>query len=66
MGGIETGGDALEFIMAGATAIAVGTANFRDPAAPQRILAALEAEARRRGITSINALVGLANPGMRR
>jgi dihydroorotate dehydrogenase (NAD+) catalytic subunit len=37
MGGIESGSDALDFIAAGATAVAVGTANFRDPLAATRV-----------------------------
>jgi dihydroorotate dehydrogenase (NAD+) catalytic subunit len=41
MGGIMTGEDALEFLMAGATAVAVGTAALIDPAAPARIAAEL-------------------------
>src|SRR5262249_216954 len=37
LGGIATGEDAAEFLIAGATAVQVGTANFRDPASPLRI-----------------------------
>ena len=62
MGGIETGRDALEFMLAGATAVGVGTANFRDPDVAAKINAALAAEAERRGFTSVSALTGLANP----
>jgi dihydroorotate dehydrogenase (NAD+) catalytic subunit len=43
MGGIESGADALAFLAAGATAVAVGTANFRDPLAGNRVRAELEA-----------------------
>jgi dihydroorotate dehydrogenase (NAD+) catalytic subunit len=43
MGGIESGADALAFLAAGATAVAVGTANFRDPAAGSRIRSELAA-----------------------
>ena len=43
MGGIETGLQALEFLAAGASAVAVGTANFRDPNAGARVAAELEA-----------------------
>jgi dihydroorotate dehydrogenase (NAD+) catalytic subunit len=42
MGGIESAADAAEFIAAGATAVAVGTASFRDPLAGERIRAGLE------------------------
>ena len=41
MGGIETGADALGFLASGASAVAVGTASFRDPAAAERIRAEL-------------------------
>jgi dihydroorotate dehydrogenase (NAD+) catalytic subunit len=43
MGGIESGRDAADFLRAGASAIAVGTASFRDPAAGTRISAELHA-----------------------
>jgi dihydroorotate dehydrogenase (NAD+) catalytic subunit len=43
MGGITSGQDALDFLAAGATCVAVGTESFRDPSAGQRISAALEA-----------------------
>jgi dihydroorotate dehydrogenase (NAD+) catalytic subunit len=46
MGGIESGGDALAFLAAGAAAVAVGTANFRDPRAGTRIRIEMEAELR--------------------
>ena len=42
MGGIESGADALEFLALGATAVAVGTANFRDPEAAERVRAELD------------------------
>ena len=42
MGGISTWEDAIEFIMAGATAVAVGTANFTDPLATMRIVSGIE------------------------
>jgi dihydroorotate dehydrogenase (NAD+) catalytic subunit len=42
MGGIESGADALEFLSLGATAVAVGTANFRDPGAGERVRIELE------------------------
>ena len=43
MGGIETGADALDFLATGASAVAVGTANFRDPGAGERVRRELEA-----------------------
>lgn len=62
MGGIETGQDALEYLMAGATAIAVGTAAFRDPYAPVRIAAELSDELAALGFASAREAVGAANP----
>ena len=56
MGGIETGADALAFLVAGATAIAVGTANFRDPRAGSRIRTELEAALEAAGIRSLSEI----------
>ena len=47
MGGIRTGLDALQFILAGARAVSVGTVVFHDPSAPVRILARTRSGARR-------------------
>jgi len=58
MGGIESGADALSFLAAGATAVAVGTANFRDPLAASRIRAELEAALAEAGVASISELPG--------
>ncbi len=49
MGGIESGGDALAFLANGATAIAVGTASFRDPAVGERVRSELASELASRG-----------------
>jgi dihydroorotate dehydrogenase (NAD+) catalytic subunit len=57
MGGIESGADALAFIAAGATAVAVGTANFRDPLAGARVRDELASEMERRRIRSSADLV---------
>jgi dihydroorotate dehydrogenase (NAD+) catalytic subunit len=56
MGGIESGRDAAEFIAAGAAAIAVGTASFRDPRAGDRVRQELEDELQARGLGSIGQL----------
>jgi dihydroorotate dehydrogenase (NAD+) catalytic subunit len=53
MGGIETGEDALAFLALGATAIAVGTASFRDPAAGERVRSELTEELSRRGMEGL-------------
>jgi dihydroorotate dehydrogenase (NAD+) catalytic subunit len=50
MGGISSGADAIEFLAAGATAIAVGTANFRDPMAAERVVSELADELLARGL----------------
>lgn len=60
MGGIETGRDALEFLFAGATGIAIGTANFRNPLAHVAVLDTLRETIRARGLRSIGELTGLA------
>lgn len=62
-GGIETLDDALEFFLAGATAVSIGTANFIDPRVPQRIAAGLEEYLARRGLAGIGELVGKGNVG---
>jgi dihydroorotate dehydrogenase (NAD+) catalytic subunit len=58
MGGIETGLDALGFIAAGATAVAVGTANFRDPLAAERVRFELDSELRRMGVAGPGEIRG--------
>ena len=60
-GGIETLADALEFFLAGATAISIGTANFTDPRIPERLVAELQAYLTRRNIASIQEIVGQAH-----
>jgi dihydroorotate dehydrogenase (NAD+) catalytic subunit len=62
-GGIETLTDALEFFLAGATAISIGTANFTDPRVPERIVDELQAYLTRSGLPGVEALVGKANVG---
>lgn len=62
MGGIRSGRDAAEFLMAGAWAVAVGTATFIDPGAPVRVAVELERFMAERGYREVAELVGLANP----
>ena len=59
MGGIMTGEDAIEFIMAGATAVAVGMANFTNPCATMDILRGIESYMDEENITDINQLRGI-------
>lgn len=58
MGGIQTTEDALEFLMAGATMIAVGTANFYNPYVTSQIIDGLEDYVRREGLNHITDIVG--------
>jgi dihydroorotate dehydrogenase (NAD+) catalytic subunit len=59
LGGIMTADDALQFIMAGATAVQVGTANFVDPTATIKIIDGLQDYCTRHGVTDINDLIGI-------
>lgn len=58
MGGIATAEDALEFIMAGATAVSVGTANFINPATTLEVVDGIKAYMERHQINDINELIG--------
>ena len=58
MGGIMNADDAMEFILAGATAVSVGTANFHNPYATQEIGAGLEEYMKRYQVEDINCLIG--------
>ena len=58
LGGIMNGRDALEFILAGATAVQVGTANFIDPAVTVKIIDYIEEYCQRHGVSDINDLIG--------
>jgi dihydroorotate dehydrogenase (NAD+) catalytic subunit len=58
MGGITTGIDAIEFMLAGATAVAVGTANFMNPHATIDVLEGMAAYCKNQGVTDINDLIG--------
>ena len=59
IGGIATASDALEFIMAGASAVQVGTGNFAEPGAPLDILEGIERFLKEEGTTDINELIGV-------
>jgi dihydroorotate dehydrogenase (NAD+) catalytic subunit len=61
MGGIRTGLDALEFVLAGANAVSVGTTVFGDPNAPMRILAELAHALEARGFSRFEDAIGLAH-----
>ncbi len=59
-GGISTAADALEFIMAGATAVQTGTAGFSNPLAPLEILEGIEDFMTKKQISSIDEIIGAA------
>ena len=63
MGGIASAEDAVEFFLAGASAVAVGTANFTDPAITMAICDGLAVYLENHGLKSIDELIGKANPG---
>ena len=58
MGGIMTASDALEFLMAGASMIAVGTANFINPRAPIDVLEGIESFMKENKISDIREIIG--------
>ncbi len=62
VGGVCTGLDAAEFLLAGASAVQVGTAIFTDPWAPLRIRAELRSWMRAEGVRSVGEIVGAAHP----
>jgi len=61
MGGIRSGLDALEFLLAGASAVSVGTSVFGDPSAPVRVLRELEQALADRGTARLSDVIGLAH-----
>lgn len=58
MGGIASAGDALEFLMAGATAVSVGTANFNDPMTTVKVIDGITAYMEKYGVRDIHELIG--------
>ncbi len=58
MGGIQTAKDAIEFILAGATAVSVGTANFFCPTATLEVIEGIEQYMKKHGVNEIGELVG--------
>lgn len=61
LGGIMNGRDAIEFMLAGASAIQVGTANFVDPSVTMKIIDYMEDYCQRHGVTDINDIIGMIN-----
>ena len=62
MGGISNWEDAVEFMMAGADIVSVGTANFIDPFAPLNIVSGLEEYVKKNNLESISEIVGTVIP----
>jgi dihydroorotate dehydrogenase (NAD+) catalytic subunit len=62
MGGIETAQDALEFIQAGASAVQIGTATFREPKTAEQIVRGLQDYCHRERVSRIQDLIGVALP----
>ena len=58
MGGISNGTDAVEFMLAGATAVAVGTANFVNPRAALDVVEGIQAYCEEQGVSDVNELIG--------
>jgi dihydroorotate dehydrogenase (NAD+) catalytic subunit len=63
MGGIVTGEDALEFVLAGASAVAVGTANFINPKATVNVIAEMEMILQEQGVPAVRDLIGKVSVG---
>ena len=59
LGGITSGIDAIEFMMAGATAIQIGTVNFYNPMAGKEIIEEIEAFCIKEGIRDIKEIIGV-------
>ena len=59
MGGIATAEDAIEMILAGASAVAVGTANFHNPGVTMEIVNGIEAYMKQHGFNTVEEMVGL-------
>jgi dihydroorotate dehydrogenase (NAD+) catalytic subunit len=63
MGGIQNAADAIEFLMAGATAVAVGTANFYEPQTVLQVIAGIHEFMQRQGIKDVKEITGSVHAG---
>ena len=59
MGGISCAEDAIEFILAGASAVSVGTANFHNPAVTMEVIDGIEDYMKKNGFSSVKDMVGI-------
>ncbi len=58
LGGICSATDAIEFLLAGASAIQIGTANFIDPSISEKVIDGIEDYLNRHGFTSVQEIIG--------
>jgi len=58
VGGVSRGTDAIQYLMAGASLVAIGTAALRDPKAPERILSEMRSWCQSHGVKSMNEMIG--------
>ena len=63
MGGIQNADDAIEFLMAGATAVAVGTANFYEPQTALQVIAGIRDFMARKNIGDVREITGCVQTG---
>lgn len=61
-GGVRSGDDVVEYLLAGASAVAIGTAHFAEPRVGRRIVKELERYMKKHGVASVRSLVGAAEP----
>ena len=59
MGGISCAEDAIEFLLAGASAVSVGTANFHNPAVTLEVIDGIEAYMKKNGFENVKDMVGI-------
>lgn len=62
LGGVTTADDVIEYLIAGASAVGIGTAHFASPRIGGRIMSGIQRYLRRKGISSLSELVGAAEP----
>jgi dihydroorotate dehydrogenase (NAD+) catalytic subunit len=58
IGGVASANDALQYLMAGATLVGIGTAALRDPRVPERVVRDLERWCGRHGVRSLDEIIG--------
>lgn len=64
LGGISNAADAIEFLLAGASAIQIGTANFIDPLVSMKVLEGIEEYMKENEFTNVNSIIGLVNSSL--